>query len=140
MAFEVEGEVEQNKKSKYNSGVAKEIRRNDLWKETNLHSRNGLFIKWNEDLDTIWSELCADIKPEEFDNKQKEFNEFDKAIKEIGNIQDKMNKGFDEADKDFLDKRDKHYKKLREKEIFLRRLENSLGKGTAYEDDDEDSF
>jgi hypothetical protein len=133
-------EVEQNKKSKYNSGVAKEIRRNDLWKETNLHSRNGLFIKWNEDLDCIWSELCADIKKEEFEKKKEEFEKFDKKIKEIGKIQDNVNKGFNEADKNFLDKRDNHYKELREKEIFLRRLENSLGKGTAYEDDDEDSF
>jgi len=133
-------EVEQNRKSKYNSGVAKEIRRNKLWEETNTHSRSGNFIKWNEDLDTVWSELCADIKPEEFNGKKTDFEKFDTEIMEIGRIEDTNKQGFKEIDKEFYAKRDKHYKKLRDKEIFLRRLENSLGKGTAYEDDDEDSF
>jgi len=139
MEYEAE-EVEQNRKSKYNSGVAKEIRRNELWKETNSHSRNGNFTKWNEDLDCIWSELCADIKSEDFKDKKKEFDKFDLEMIEIGKIEDTTKQGFKALDKDFYSKRDKHYKKLREKEIFLRRLENSLGKGTAYEDDDEDSF
>jgi len=127
--------LEVNHKSKYNSGVAKEIRRNDLWKEANFHSRTGQFTKWSEDLDTIWSELCADIKPEEFKNKKEEFEKFDNDLLIIGRIEDKSSNGFAELGKDFYDKRDKHYKKLRDKEIFLRRLENSLGKGTAYEDD-----
>ena len=34
--------------------------------------------------------------------------------------------------------RDEHYKILRDKQIFLARLENKLGKGTSYKDDDED--
>jgi hypothetical protein len=135
-----EGEIEQNHKSKYNSGVAKEIRRNELWKETNSHSRLGQFTKWNEDLDCIWSELCADIKPEDFEEKKKDFEEFEGKIMKIGKIEDTTKQGFKDFDKDFYNKRNEHYKILRNKEIFLRRLENSLGKGTAYEDDDEDSF
>ena len=132
-------EVEVSHKSKYNSGVAKEIRRNDLWKDANYHSRTGQFVKWNEDLDTIWRELCADLKTD-FTNREKEFKEFDTELTKIGRIEDKSSNGFAELTKDFYDKRDKHYKELMKKEIFLRRLENALGKGTAYEDDDEDSF
>ena len=126
-------------KSKYNSGVAKEIRRNDLWKDANYHSRSGQFVKWNEDLDTIWRELCADLK-NDFTKREEEFKKFDTELTKIGRIEDNSSNGFAELDKTFYDKRDKHYKELMNKEVFLRRLENELGKGTAYEDDDEDSF
>jgi len=37
-------------------------------------------------------------------------------------------------------RRTNHYKILMSKEVWLRELENELGKGTIYEEDDEDSF
>lgn len=73
-------EQEEVKKSKYNSAVSKEIRRSDIWKEANRHSRNGLYNKWNEDLDCIWSELCADLKEDDFTKKEEAFKKFDQEI------------------------------------------------------------
>jgi hypothetical protein len=115
-------------KSKYHSGNFRESRRNKLWEEVNFHSRSGLFIKWNEDLDTVWSELCADLKEDDYNKKKEEFSTFDIKILEVGRIEDSSSNGFAELSKEFHDKRDKHYKILRDKEVFLRRLENFLGK------------
>ena len=132
--------IEVTKKSKYNSGVAKEIRRNKLWEEANNHSRVGNFVKWNEDLDCVWRELCVDIKKEEFESKRKEFYGFDEKILDIGQLVDNMDVGFKKPDGNFFIKRANHYKILKDKEVFLRRLENELGKGTAYEDEEDDEF
>jgi len=60
------------KKSKYNSAVSKEIRRSEVWKEANTHSRAGQYRKWNDDLDCIWRELCADIKKDNKESKKEE--------------------------------------------------------------------
>ena len=66
-------EEETERKSKYNSGVAKEIRRNKLWDDANRHSREGKYSKWNEDLDRIWIELIADAKKKnKLTDKEKE--------------------------------------------------------------------
>jgi hypothetical protein len=140
------------KGSKYNSAIAKEIRRNLLWTDANNHSRTGQYAKWNEDLDCVWSELCVDLikRGEDFldeDLKNKEtdykkykdkFEEINNAIERIGNFNDNLNKGFLEPTTEQIKKRNEHYKKLRGKEIFLRALENNLGKGTKEEEEDDD--
>lgn len=128
-------------KSKYDSGIAKEIRRNKLWDEVNKHKREGNYIKWNEDLDCIWCELVADAnKKKIFESKKTKFQEFDKDILKIGQIVDNYNKGFKQPDKNDYAKRSKHYAKLMEKEVFLRLLEEELGKGSKWEDENEDDF
>jgi len=131
-------EEEELKKSKFNTAVSKEVRRAELWKDANNHSRNKQFEKWNEDLDCIWSELCADLK-DKFEAKKEELDKIDKEIFKVGMIID-MKRGFNKITTEQLITRTDQYKKLRDKEIFLRRLENELGKGTAYEDEDDDSF
>jgi len=131
---------EEVRKSKYNTAVSKEIRRDLLWKDANNHSRSGQFHRWNEDLDTIWSELSADLKDEKkFEIKQQEIKKFDERILEVGQISDLI-VGFKKQTPEDLKRRANHYNILREKEIWIRRLENELGKGTAYEDEDEDEF
>lgn len=156
---------EESKVSKYNSGIAKLIRLNTLWIDVNNHSRQGVYAKWNEDLDRIWSELCADLKDIEekdedsdkkekirkrkdekgnrvlyFDEEKTKINEFDTKIANEGEFMDKEPQGFAQITKDMKDKRAKQYKFLLEKEIYLRKLENKLGKGTAWDDEDEDSW
>lgn len=152
------------KTSKYNSGVAKLIRLNSLWIDVNTHSRQGLYQRWNEDLDKIWCELSADLKEVEEDEENKEnkskrkrkdekgkkilyfdeeldkIDDFDTKLKAQGNFQDTEPAGFAKPAQDMLKKRAEHYKILTEKEIYLRRLENKVGKGTAWEDDDEDEW
>ncbi|MCK9429452.1 MAG: hypothetical protein M0R17_05570 [Candidatus Omnitrophica bacterium] len=131
-------EQEEVKKSKYNSAVSKEIRRSEVWKEANTHSRNGQFRKWNDDLDCIWRELCADTK-NNFYAKETEFKEINQKIAKIGNIIDSK-LGFSPMTKKEIEDRQKHYELLMEKDVWLRKLENELGKGTILEEDDEDSF
>lgn len=141
-------EVTEVKKSKYSSGIAKEMRRNDLWKETNYHSRNGQYSKWNEDLDRIWCELSSDAKKKNvFDTKDSDgesnkdkMENFDKELAEIGQFGDSVHMGFEKPSQEIIRKRGEHYKKLMEKEIFLRLLEEEVGKGTTWEDEDEDEF
>ena len=132
--------------SKYSSGVNINLRIDQLWKDSHYHSRNGNYTKWNLDLDCIWSELARDLK-EKGDNKNeilpykkiKEiFDNFDEKIKEKGTIKDSEPQGFKKTSKEERKARDEHYKILRNKQIFLARLENKLGKGTSYKDDDED--
>ena len=130
-------EEQEQKISKYNSGVAIQIRLDALWKDANNHSRSGLYSKWNCDLDAIWRELARDISENDYETKKKAFEKFDK---DIGKFQDSLPEGFEKPDSEFWKKRNDQYKKLMEKELFLKRLENELGKGTAYDDEEEFDF
>ena len=134
--------------SKYSTGVNINLRIDQLWKDTHLHSRHGLYNAWNLDLDCIWSELSRDFEENEdkkkkikcFKDLKEDFDEFDDRISKQGQIMDKRPAGFKELTKDQNEARSKHYKILREKQLFLARLENKLGKGTTYGDDSEDDI
>lgn len=140
MVEEKNSEDEQ-KVSKYNSGVAIQIRIDGLWKDANKHSRLNLFEKWNLDLDAIWRELARDIKKDEWEDKKKIYEKFDTDLAATGKFRDfAEDDGFASPEKNALENRKKQYKLLNEKELFLKRLENDLGKGTAYEDEDEYDF
>ena len=156
---------EESKVSKYNSGIAKLIRLNSLWIDVNNHSRQRIYAKWNEDLDRIWSELSADLKDIEekeediqrkdktrkrkdekgnkilyFDEEKKKIDDFDTKIANEGEFIDTEPQGFVNITNEMRKKRANQYKLLLEKEIYLRKLENKLGKGTAWDDEDEDSW
>jgi hypothetical protein len=139
---------EQNEQqlSKYSSGVNINLRLDQLWKDSHLHSRSGKFYLWNLDLDCVWSELARDLKEKDTDQEkqfkeiEKKFKTFDESLKKTGNIKDKKPEGFEEPTKTETDNRNKQYEILRSKQIFLARLENKLGKGTTYEDDDDDDM
>lgn len=136
---------EEAKKSKYNTGLAKIYRLDGLWKSVNIFSTSGKYSKWNEFLDRIWCELCNDLKEntedeKDFKKNKEKIENLDGEIGRIGNFEDNATDSFNPVTKNQMDKRNEHYKKLMEKEIFLRRLENILGKGTAWEDEDEDEF
>ena len=143
---------EEQQVSKYNSGINIIMRLDALWKDTHRYSRLGLFSKWNETLDRIWLELARDIKAskyeKEFEDKngdkhegyKKVFDSFDEKMKKQLPIEDSLDNEFKKRNPDQIKKRDEQYKVLMEKELFLRRLENELGKGTAWDDDDEDGF
>ncbi len=137
--------------SKYNSGIAQLYRLDGLWKDVNNHSRMGLYAKWNEDLDRIWCELARDLPEKEkkteedkkvpsYDNAKNDFDAFDTKLMGQGNFQDTGKAGFVEITIEEKKKRNEQYKILMEKELFLRRLENKLGKGTAFSDEDEDNW
>jgi hypothetical protein len=134
-------------KSKYNSGVNILIRLDALWKDANNHSRSGQYSKWNNDLDTIWSELARDLKEYDYQDIKKDgkvekkgyktlFEEFDSELAKTGAFEDDLGQSLNPLTKEQTERRQKQYRLLREKELFLRRLENHLGKGTAWEDED----
>ena len=133
-------EEKEQKVSKYNSGIAIIMRLDGLWKDVNLHSRANQYIKWNADLDRLWCELARDLSDTDYKAKKILFDVFDSSIAQAGAIVDSAPEGFKKVDKDGMTKRQEQYKLLIEKELFLRRLENFLGKGTAWDDDDDDGF
>jgi hypothetical protein len=134
---------EEQLKSKFSSGINIIIRIDKLWQDTHKHSREGLFSAWNSDLDRIWLELARDLNPSdeegsEFQKKKKTYNEFDTKIAELGGFNDVITKGFELPSKESITNRNKVYGILMEKQLFLARLENELGKGTTHDEEDDD--
>lgn len=128
------------KTSKYNSGIAQIYRLDSLWRSTHLHSRSGKFNLWNLDLDRLWCELAKDLSDEEYGNYKKKFDYFDSELLKTGAFIDTPPSGWADFTPEQVEKRNKQYKVLTDKDLFLRRLENHLGKGTAWDDGDEDDF
>ena len=137
--------------SKYNAGVAIQIRLDALWKLVNQYSISGDFKIWNAVLDRVWSELARDIKETEYeDHTDKEgkktegyktkYDKFDEELTKLGSFDDKMADSFKSLTKEDIGKRGRQYKVMMAKDLFLKRLENHLGKGTAWDDHDEDDF
>ena len=126
--------------SKHSSGISILIRVDGLWKDANNHSRAGLFDRWNRDLDAIWRELARDLSDKDYDDKQKAFDLFDSNLAESGRFKDTGSDDFKSPPKEDILARSKQYKILNQKELFLKRLENKLGKGTTFDDGEDDDF
>lgn len=126
--------------SKHSSGVSIIIRINGLWIDANLHSCAGQYSKWNTKLDVIWRELARDILEKDWDVKKKDFDTFDAELIKVGAFKDTGSGTFEDMSNDDIGNRSEQYKILNKKELFLKRLENKLGKGTTFSDGDEDDF
>ena len=150
-----EGQETSQKVSKYNSGVNIQIRLDKLWSDSHNHCRSGLFKRWNSDLDCIWLELAGDIKYKdnlkddskketkkdiEYNKYKSEFDKFDESLLKFGQFEDNLIDGFQQVSSSQLKNRSQQYKRLIEKALFLKRLEKYLGKGTKWDDEDEDDF
>ncbi|GBE19898.1 hypothetical protein BMS3Abin17_00628 [archaeon BMS3Abin17] len=131
---------EEEKISKYSSGVNIIIRLDLLWKDTHLHSRQGRYSLWNTDLDRIWLELARDLNETRFKEVKKDFDEFDSQIENLGKVSDSAPEGFRELTVEEIKKRNELYEILKDKQLFLSRLENELGKGTTPPDKDDDGY
>lgn len=125
-------------KSRFSSGLNIIIRLDILWKDTHRHSRDGKYDAWNADLDRIWLELARDIVPTEFEDYKAKFDSYDQKVASLGGFFDISTKGFEVATKEIIRNRNEVYRILMEKQLFLARLENELGKGTTHDDDDDD--
>lgn len=124
---------ELEKTSKLNSGGLINLRLDYLWKDAHKHSRAGLYSSWSADLDCIWSELGG-----EYDLDSKQQKEFDSINKKLGFIKNwTIIKGFKKSSKEDKLEMARQYIILRQKELFLRRVQNDQGKGTAYSDGSE---
>jgi DNA-binding protein H-NS len=137
--------------SKYNTSFFINVRLDLIWKDANAHSCRGMLNQWNLDLDAIWRELARDIGFEKgknsenaekkFETKQEKYNEFNEQLSKEGALTDfYSSNGFERITKEEIEKKNKQYQILSRKEIFLKRLENELGKGTKFQDDEEDDW
>ena len=128
---------EDQKISKYNSAFAQLQRIDQLWSDCHKHSRQGNYAAWNNDLDKIYSELTRDYKEGSSDDKDVTLKHlsFIKKLGEIGAFSNKISGFKDNKDYNIASK---YYYVLLEKEIWLGRLQNELGKGTKWEDADDE--
>lgn len=111
-------QVNEEKKSKYNAAVSQIYRLDSLFQKATLSRSVGNLKRWNWILDGIWIELASDASEEH----EKIFTDF---VNEI--VKYKDNKAM-------------MYQTLMKKEIWIRKLQNKQGKGTAYQDGSEDDF
>lgn len=153
--------AEEDKKiSKFSSGINILRRIDNLWTNCHNFKRSGQYRLWNEELDSIFLELARDSKPEEYydidedgkliedygKSKKKviteglrtQFKTFDEELTKLMPFNDNGNIGFQLPTKEDIIRRNKQYRLLMEKQVFLARLENELGKGTSWEDEDDD--
>lgn len=129
-----EGE-EGRTKSKYNSAIAQLYRLDNLWRDTHNHSRSGNLKQWNWDLDRVWQELAGDLKINNVKDKVVEVN-YQKINKRLAELDSKLK----HKQLTLNNFSEQLYQLLNEKELFLRRMQNDLGKGTAFEDEMEDEW
>lgn len=132
---------EAEKISKFNSANLINFRINNLWIDANNHSRAGLYNKWNSDLDCIWDELVGDV-PEKKSEKEGKKPTYEKYFELNQKVSEQLKKfpskyGFEGYSEDDKEKIIIIYAVLRKKSEFLRKLQNTQGKGTAYDEDDE---
>lgn len=112
--------------SDFNEAKFQIYRLHILWLNCNNVSQAGKLIEWKWKLDTIWRELSPDAK-----EKDKYREEKDKYFTQI----QKLNNNISEAKNDAA-----IYNALQEKEIFLRNLQEGVGKGSKKRTMDEEDF
>jgi hypothetical protein len=124
----------ENALSKLNSGGLINIRIHNLWVERHKFAQKGLYSKWNDILDAIWCELGADVMADS--REEREYWKLTLEFAEASGVPIQL-KGFEKISKEQKGSLMKQKVALIRKELFLRRLQNKQGKGTAYLDEDE---
>jgi len=109
----------------------------NLWQKCYIDMANGNLVRWNRILDAIWTILGGDVV--EGDDKDKQMEEINMSLYKTGSLNHKKS-GFASVEGDESVNMALQYLILKNKSLFLRRLQNSQGKGTAYINEDEDDF
>ena len=112
--------------SDFNEAKNQIDRLDGLWRDCNRLSCSGNLVQWKWKLDTVWRELSSDAKQKD---KLNEKNNFFEQLKELNQkiADQKSNPGL-------------LYDALQAKEIFLRGLQDEVGKGGKRSSDDEDDL
>ena len=131
------------KQSRINSGMLQVFRLDFLWKEANKYATAGLYGKWNDVLDRVWCELAGDVKNKKKkgeEDKKDTFQIFTDLTKDYADTikSNSKKRGFGGFEENDLINMVKQKNALIKKEIFLRKLQNKQGKGTAYENLEDD--
>lgn len=136
-----------NKLSFANSAYAQIYRTDDIRKGSRRYALTSNNFLWNIELDNMWSELAPDL-PQKFSKQPSKIKEVYDKMAFINNklvttyplIKGSAGNGFNRLTRERAILIQKQYDYLREKEIFLGELQNELGKGTKWEDEDSDGM
>jgi len=128
------------KLSRINSAALVNSMLSNLWGDFFRHLRASQFLHANNDLDCVWGILGGEKKVADTPIESN-YLKIQKKLKECPplGIIERKNGFFKITDNDLIIL-DKQKKVLMEKDLFLRRLQNTQGKGTAYLDEDEEGF
>jgi hypothetical protein len=124
--------------SMYNEAGFQISRLNNNWMLANYHSRTGNFKEWHWTLDVIWRELSSDamkkvggkLDPSKFNELSGSNPWFVKFDSLTNKILSARNSG----------DRQREYQSLSNLDIFLRGLQQAVGKGSKWKDPGEDSI
>jgi hypothetical protein len=133
--YDKESEVDANGVSRINAAGLINSTLEKLWSESYSAMARGDYLLWNTKLDSIWAILGGDEI--EGSTADKDFNNINLKIYELGSLKSKIGGGFTQQSNP---NNPNQYQLLLRKALFLRRLQNKQGKGTAYASDDEDDF
>ncbi len=114
-----EEESKDKERSKYNEANLNIQRLHNCWLRCTVFRSNARYDKWKWELDTVWTELCQDVKEERL-------ADYDKVEKENTKLRNKIGS---------TKNRNELYDAINERHIFLRRLQDRVGKGGTYEDE-----
>ncbi len=108
-----------------------------LWSECYNAMSQGNMVAWDRKLDAIWNILGGDVK--EGGEEDSDMNKINLKLYQTGSLNHKK-KGFEKPKDGENEVMALQYLLLNKKSLFLRRLQNKQGKGSAYISDDEDDF
>ena len=116
---------------KLNSGEQVLLRMNDIWRKTHESIILNQYYNWDVLLDRAWCELVTLMDESEFDKYFSDYEELCNKISKLGTIEDDFEKktsGFSDISKEDSELRNKQYKQIMEKEIFLRKIQAKVEK------------
>lgn len=138
MAFkDINKQTDDEQISRINTAGLTSITLENLWRDCYGAMASGDLVRWNRKLDAIWTNLGGDCK--EDGKEEKAIKKIDKKIYDCGSLSNKR-LGFSKDMKNNPLNTAKQYLFLKKKALFLRRLQNRQGKGTAYTSDDDDDI
>lgn len=129
-------ELANSKVSKINAAALINLIIAKLWEDSHRNSRTGDLSKWNADLNCIWVELAGDVESES--DQENEFKKIETEIVNSGSLSKKKATGFEQVTDNEILRHAKQHNLLMKKAVFLKRLQNAQGKGTAYQDNADD--
>jgi len=130
-------EGDEEKLSRINAAGIINITLENLWRDTYSAMADGNLVKWNRKLDAIWVMLGGDVKKDSPDDVN--MKKIDMNIYKTGGLSHKP-EGFGKIGSAEATNIALQYLYLKEKGLFLRRLQNKQGKGTAYSNEDDSDF
>lgn len=130
-------EEDEEQISRINSAGLTNITLENLWRDCYSAMAKGDLVLWNRKLDAIWVLLGGDCKEDGVEDQA--IRKMDTKIYEQGSLNNKRT-GFSQGNINPPIAIATQYIWLKRKSLFLKRLQNKQGKGTAYASNDEDDI